>query len=113
MLREVLEKSQDILAITIVSRDGLIIANALENGYNEELLAGMASQMAMLGDRVIFELFNKSPDKFILESGPYSVILVEAGEEALILTITLKRSFGITLLIIERMAKRIDDLLSH
>jgi predicted regulator of Ras-like GTPase activity (Roadblock/LC7/MglB family) len=36
LIHEMVEKSQDILATTIVSRDGLIIATALENGYNEE-----------------------------------------------------------------------------
>ncbi|MHC1591336.1 MAG: roadblock/LC7 domain-containing protein [Candidatus Helarchaeales archaeon] len=109
MLKETLEKSQDMLAISIVSRDGLIIANALENGYNEELLAGMAAQMTMLGDRVVKELFNRKPDKFILESGPYVVILIEAGQEALVMSITLKRSFGISLMIIERMAKKVEE----
>lgn len=112
LLHEMLETSQDILAITIVSKDGLIIATAVENGYNEELLAGMASQMSMLGERVMNELLNKSPQKIILEAAPHEIILVQAGEEASILTVALKRSIGITLLTIERLARSVEKILT-
>jgi predicted regulator of Ras-like GTPase activity (Roadblock/LC7/MglB family) len=66
----------------------------------------------MLGERVMNELFNKSPRRIMLEATPHVIILVQAGEEALILTIALKRSIGITLLTIDRMARKVESLIS-
>ncbi|MHA1265700.1 MAG: roadblock/LC7 domain-containing protein [Candidatus Helarchaeota archaeon] len=107
----------NVHAAAIVSRDGFIIASIMDNvlgnnnGVNEELIAGMAAEMAVLGERTTEELLKGYPQRIIIDSDLGTIILVTAGREAVIISVIDRKNLGITLLHLKRLAKETEKIL--
>lgn len=111
--------SANVRAAAIVSRDGFPIASVLEalsqgnmeHQFNEELIAGMASEMAMLGERTTEELLETTPQRIIIDSEVGTIVLVTAGKEAVIITVIDGEKLGITLLHLKKLARETEEIL--
>ncbi|HUY00066.1 MAG TPA: roadblock/LC7 domain-containing protein [Candidatus Deferrimicrobium sp.] len=109
----------NVHATAIVSRDGFIIASIMENSFrgnggdifNDEIIAGMAAEMNMLGERTTEELLNVPPERIIIDSEAGTIVLVAAGKEAVIISVIDRASLGITLLHLKKLARETESLL--
>jgi predicted regulator of Ras-like GTPase activity (Roadblock/LC7/MglB family) len=121
-LNELLMKfgmSTHLYAAAIVSRDGFIIASVMENSIpgnggkslNDELIAGMAAEMIVLGERTTEELLKTTPQRVIIDSELGTIVLVTAGKEAVIITLINRENLGITLLHLTKLSRDITKIL--
>lgn len=109
----------NVHAIAIVSRDGFIIASVMENSFqgngghhlNEELIAGMAAEMSVLGERTTEELLRVTPQRIIIDSEAGTIVLVTAGKEAVIISVIDREKLGITLLHLQKLARETEAIL--
>ncbi|MHA1652122.1 MAG: roadblock/LC7 domain-containing protein [Candidatus Helarchaeota archaeon] len=106
-------------ATAIVSRDGFIIASVVDdshfgngsNIFDDEIIAGMAAEMIMLGERTTEELLNTSPQRVIIDSEMGTVVLVTAGKDAVIISVINRENLGITLFQLQKLAKEVEKTL--
>ncbi|MFX1294563.1 MAG: roadblock/LC7 domain-containing protein [Promethearchaeota archaeon] len=106
-------------ATAIVSRDGFIIASIINDSYlgnggnifNDEIIAGMAAEMIMLGERTTDELLKTTPQRVIIDSKLGTIVLVTAGKEAVIISIINRDHLGIVLLNLQKLAKQVENIL--
>ncbi|TFG05469.1 MAG: hypothetical protein EU536_01835 [Promethearchaeota archaeon] len=108
----------NVRATAIVSRDGFVIASIMENllgnggrTFNEELIAGMAAEMTVLGERTTEELLRSNPQRIIIDSELGTIILVTAGKEAVIISVIDRENLGITLLHLQKLAQQTENIL--
>lgn len=109
----------NVRAAAIVSKDGFIIASVMdgsfqgdgERQFNDDLIAGMAAEMAMLGERTTEELLKTNPQRIIIDSEVGTIILVAAGKEAVIITVIDRENLGITLLHLKKLAQETEKIL--
>lgn len=110
----------DVHATAIVSRDGFIISSIMDNTFlgnggkhfDEELIAGMAAEMSVLGERTAEELLNSTPQRIIIDSELGTIILVTAGAEAVIISVIDRENLGITLLYLQKLARDAEKILT-
>lgn len=106
-------------AIAIVSRDGFVIASILDgsfrdNGgssFNDELIAGMAAEMAFLGERTTEELLKTMPQRIIIDSDLGTIVLIAAGKEAVIIAVMDRENLGYSLLHLQKLARETENIL--
>lgn len=106
-------------ATAIVSRDGFVIASVLDSSFsgnggehfNEELIAGMAAEMSVLGERTTEELLKSNPQRIIIDSEVGTIILINAGKEAVIISVINRENLGITLLHLQKLARETEKIL--
>ena len=84
-------------ASAIVSKEGLLIASIQDTDFNEELIAGMAAEMLVLGEKTTHEILESQPDKIIIESKKGTIILVPAGNEAVFFSVINGKNLGLVL----------------
>ena len=109
----------NVRATAIVSRDGFVIASVMDNGFlgnnghgfNEELIAGKAAEMSVLGERITEELLSSNSQRIIIDSEVGTIILVTAGNEAVIISIIDRENLGITLLHLQKLARETKEIL--
>ncbi|NVM55671.1 MAG: roadblock/LC7 domain-containing protein [Candidatus Helarchaeota archaeon] len=109
----------NVHATAIVSRDGFVIASIMDNSFlgnggnsfNEELIAGMAAEITMLGERTTEELLKANPQRIIIDSELGTIILVTAGKEAVIISVIDRENLGITLLHLQKLAHQTEKIL--
>ncbi len=103
-------------ASAIVSKEGLLIASIIDANLNDEfdedLIAGMAADMLVLGERTTDEILASQPDKIIIESRNGTIILVPAGNEAVIFSVVKGSNLGLVLFNMKIAAKRAKEILS-
>ncbi|NVM28029.1 MAG: roadblock/LC7 domain-containing protein [Candidatus Helarchaeota archaeon] len=110
----------NVYTTAIVSRDGFVIASVIDNSFqgnggtyfNEELIAGMAAEMTMLGERTTEELLKANPQRIIIDSEVGTIVLVTAGKEAVIISVIDRENLGITLLHLQKLARETEQILS-
>ena len=99
-LGEILRKFQaksPTKASAIVSKEGLLIASIQDTDFNEELIAGMAAEMLVLGEKTTNEILDAQPDKIIIETKKGTIILVPAGNEAVFFSVINGKNLGLVL----------------
>lgn len=109
----------NVHATAIVSRDGFVIASVMDNSFlgnggdsfNEELIAGMAAEMTVLGERTTEELLKSNPQRIIIDSEVGTIVLVTAGKEAVIISVIDRENLGITLLHLQKLARETENIL--
>ncbi|NHI92723.1 MAG: hypothetical protein EAX96_09510 [Candidatus Lokiarchaeota archaeon] len=84
-------------ASAIVSKEGLLIASIQDTDFNEELIAGMAADMLVLGEKTTYEILDSHPDKIIIESKKGTIILIPAGNEAVFFSVINGKNLGLVL----------------
>lgn len=106
-------------AIAIVSKDGFIIASIIDGSFqdnggpfcNDELIAGMAAEMAILGERTTQELLKTVPQRIIIDSDMGTIVLITAGKEAVIIAVMDREHLGYTLLHLQKLARETENIL--
>ena len=102
-------------ASAIVSKEGLLIASIIDpdlyDEFDEDLIAGMAADMLVLGERTTDEILASQPDKIIIESNKGTIILVPAGNEAVVFSVVNGSNLGLVLFNMKIAAKRAKDIL--
>ena len=106
-------------ATAIVSRDGFIIASVMNDSYldnggnifDDEIIASMAAEMMVLGERTTEELLKTSPQRVIIDSEFGTIVLVTAGKEAVIISVIKRTNIGITLFQLQKLAKEVEKAL--
>jgi predicted regulator of Ras-like GTPase activity (Roadblock/LC7/MglB family) len=80
--------SSDILASTLVSLDGLVIASALLINLDEETVGAMSAAMLSFGGRVAEEFSRGSLEQILIKGDSGYVLLTKAGVDAALCVIT-------------------------
>ena len=112
-LDEFIAVSPEVEAAAIVSSDGLPIASALPEGVQEERLAAMSAALLILGERAAGGMGKGELSQIVVESGEGYVILMSAGPEAVLVTVTSGQArVGLTLFEMRRMADSVAAILS-
>ena len=115
LLNDLLRDFESITPVKIsavVSRDGLIIASLIDLDDNEDYLAGLAADITMLGEKTMEELLNSKVKKLIIESENGSIILIPAGNDAILFTMVQNiKNLGVILFNLGKLAKKIENVL--
>ena len=107
-LRELQTSSTDIEASAIVSVDGLTMASALPANVEEDRVSAMSAAMLSLGERIASELGRGVLSQVYIRGDSGFVILMSAGEEAVLTTLADEEArLGLVFLEMRRAA---DDL---
>ncbi len=111
LLRE-FESNTPVKISAIVSRDGLIIASINDYQLNEDSIAGLAADITILSERTMKELLNTTVRKLIIDSDEGSIILIPAGDEAIIFSlIPNTKNLGIVVFNLGTLARRVKNIL--
>ena len=87
-LDEFLATSPDIEAAAVVSADGLPMASALPPHVEEDRLAAMSAAILTLGERAAFGLGKGGLQQVFVEGEDGYVVLMAAGENAVLVAVT-------------------------
>ena len=91
-LRDFRGSIPDVEASAIVSADGLIVASDLPQGIEEDRVSAMSAAMLSLGDRVATELRRGVLDQVYIHGENGYVVLMAAGEEAVLTVLARKEA---------------------
>ncbi len=112
VLNELRSSSGDVEGCAIVSLDGLPIASALMEGMDENRIGAMSAAMLSLGGKTSSELGRDELDQVMIKGKNGYILMVEAGEEAVLLVITNPSAkLGLIFLDTKRAAKNIKEIL--
>ena len=89
-LDDLLTVSPDVEAAAIVSADGLPMASALPPYVEEDRLAAMSAALLTLGERAAVGLGKGDLAQVFVEGSQGYVVLMSAGENAVLVTVTSK-----------------------
>ena len=91
-LRDFRGSIPDIEASAVVSADGLIIASDLPQGVEEDRVSAMSAAMLSLGDRIATELRRGVLDQVYIHGENGYVVLMSAGDEAVLTVLARKEA---------------------
>ncbi|HII94382.1 MAG TPA: hypothetical protein HA367_01365 [Candidatus Methanofastidiosum sp.] len=112
MLKDLSGASPDIEASAIVSTDGLVIASALPHDVEEDRVAAMSAAMLSLGERTSKELMKGSLEEVFVKGQNGYIILMGAGEEAVLTTLARKDAkLGLVFLDMKRAAEELGKVI--
>lgn len=83
-LNQLMEDSQEIQAAALVSLDGFTMASALPQGMQEDRVGAMSAAILGLGERAAAELGKGSLTQVFIEGEDGYVLLIAAGERAVL-----------------------------
>lgn len=108
-LRALQDSSPDIEGTAIVSVDGLTIASALKEEFEEDRVSAMSAAMLSLGERIARELGRGALDQVYIKGESGSVVLMAIGNEA-VLTLMAHEEAKLGLILLE-MKRAVAELL--
>ena len=85
ILKSLLNTIPDIKSAGIVSVEGLPIASIINNGINEVIIAAMTAAHLSLAERSIMEMKNGELDKLWIEGSDGQMLILKAGENAVLM----------------------------
>jgi len=107
-----LRKLQDIIAVAVARRDGLIIAHDLPRTVDPKKAAAMSAAIVGTSEMAARELGQGRFLQSIVDSEQGKMLSTGAGEEALLVTLVRpEANMGLVLLGVERAARRIAAIL--
>ena len=107
-----LRKLQDIVAVAVARRDGLIIAHDLPRTVDPKKAVAMSAAIVGTGEMAARELGQGRFLQSIVDSEQGKMLSTGAGEEALLVTLVRpEANMGLVLLGVERAARRIAAIL--
>jgi predicted regulator of Ras-like GTPase activity (Roadblock/LC7/MglB family) len=109
-LRDFRASITDVEASAVVSADGLIVASDLPVGVEEDRVSAMSAAMLSLGERIANELGRGILDQVYIRGANGYVVLMSAGEEA-VLTVLARKEAKLGLILYD-MKKAAADI-SH
>ena len=107
-LRDFRGSIPDVEASAVVSADGLIVASDLPQGIEEDRVSAMSAAMLSLGDRIATELRRGVLDQVYIHGENGYVVLMSAGEEA-VLTVMARKEAKLGLILYD-MRKAAADI---
>ncbi len=107
-LRDFRGSIPDVEASAVVSADGLIVASDLPAGVEEDRVSAMSAAMLSLGDRIATELRRGVLDQVYIHGENGYVVLMSAGEEA-VLTVLARKEAKLGLILYD-MKKAASDI---
>ena len=111
-LKTLQTNTPDVEAAALVSLDGLIMASVLPADIEEDRVAAMSAAMLSLGERTAYELKRGLLSQVFVKGQDGYVILVGAGEEAVLTVLTTKYAkLGMIFLDVNRTAKEVAEIL--
>ena len=115
LLNDLLRDFESITPVkisAIVSRDGLMIASLIDLEDNEDNIAGLTADITILSEKTMEQLLNSTVEKLIIDSKEGSIILIPAGEEAILFTLVQDmKNLGVVLFNLGKLAKKIESIL--
>lgn len=113
-LDEFLATSPDIEAAAVVSADGLPMASALPPHVEEDRLAAMSAAILTLGERAAFGLGKGGLQQVFVEGEDGYVVLMAAGENAVLVAVTSQGAkIGLLLFEMRRAATRVASVMDE
>ncbi len=111
-LRDFRTSAPDVEASAVVSADGLIVASDLPSGVEEDRVSAMSAAMLSLGERIATELGRGILDQVYIHGANGYVLLMSAGEEAVLTTLARKEAkLGLVLYDMRRAAADISNMI--
>ena len=111
-LDDLMADSPDIQAAALVSMDGFTMASALPEGMQEDRVGAMSAAILGLGERAAAELGRGHLTQVFIEGDDGYVVLVAAGERAVLTTLTQSGSkLGLVLYDMSAAAEAIIEIL--
>lgn len=113
-LDEFLATSPDIEAAAVVSADGLPMASALPPHVEEDRLAAMSAAILTLGERAAFGLGKGGLQQVFVEGEDGYVVLMAAGENAVLVAVTSSGAkVGLLLFEMRRASSRVATVMDE
>jgi hypothetical protein len=104
-----LTQTGDVEGAAVITRDGLLIASALNSMIDGDTLAAMAATMQGAAETAVQELKKSSPDRVIVESKDTKLISMGAGKEAILACIVKPTSkLGLVLMEMKKAVSAIE-----
>jgi predicted regulator of Ras-like GTPase activity (Roadblock/LC7/MglB family) len=111
VLRMLVNNILDVEGAAMVTTDGLTLASALPTGSDEDRVSAMAAAILSMGERTSDELKRGVLEQVIVKGNAGYVILMQAGPEAVLETISgPSAKLGTVLLDMTRAAKELSIL---
>ncbi|HEX7603916.1 MAG TPA: roadblock/LC7 domain-containing protein [Polyangiaceae bacterium] len=112
ILRGLQTGTPDIEASALISEDGLMIASALPQHYEEMRVAGMSSTLLSLGVRAATELERGNVEQVLIRGQQGYVVMVAAAAGTMLLVLTTKEAkLGLIFLDMSRAVEGIRKIL--
>jgi len=112
ILRVLQTGTPDIEASALISEDGLMIASALPQHYEEMRVAGMSSTLLNLGVRAATELERGNVEQVLIRGQQGYVVMVAAAAGTMLLVLTTKEAkLGLIFLDMSRAVEGIRKIL--
>ncbi|MCD1294480.1 distant relative of homeotic protein bithoraxoid [Methanocella sp. CWC-04] len=109
-----LRGSGDIKALAIVSRDGLLITSNMPGDVHAETFAIMAATMLGAAETATLEMNQGVPDRLIVETDESKLVIMGAGERAMLVLIAGSRAgLGSIIVEMDNAIAKIRDILSE
>ncbi|MBI4362170.1 MAG: roadblock/LC7 domain-containing protein [Euryarchaeota archaeon] len=111
LLRD-LERTGDVVASAVVSRDGLLMSSAILGDIRAETFAAMSATMYGAAETAILELRKGTPERVIVEGKDAKLIVTGAGPKALLVAMTNPTvGLGLVLVNMSKAAEQVKELL--
>lgn len=111
VLSELNGTSADIEASAVISIDGLMMAEMLPAGLDEDRVGAMSAAMLSLGDRTARELARGELEQVMVKGSRGYVLMVHAGQDAVLTVMTKANArLGLIFLDAKRAAESIAKL---
>jgi predicted regulator of Ras-like GTPase activity (Roadblock/LC7/MglB family) len=88
ILRALVSSSPDVEGAAMVTLDGLPLAAALPHGTDEDRVSAMAAAALSMGERTVAELKRGTLEQVFVKGAGGYVILMQAGPETVLETIS-------------------------
>lgn len=112
ILRGLQTGTPDIEASALISEDGLMIASALPQHYEEMRVAVMSSTLLSLGVRAATELERGNVEQVLIRGQQGYVVMVAAASGTMLLVLTTKEAkLGLVFLDMSRVVEAIRKIL--
>lgn len=105
-------RSEDVLAVVIARRDGLVVAASLPDDVDSRKVAAMSAAIVGTAEMAASELSQGDFQQVLVECAQGNIISLGAGREAL-LVVLIRRgaNVGLALLRLRKAAQRIQETL--
>ncbi len=111
-LRDLRATTEQVEASAVVSADGLIVASDLPQGVEEDRVSAMSAAMLSLGERIANELGRGVLDQVYIHGINGYVVLMAAGEEAVLTVLARKEAkLGLILYDMKKAAADISKII--
>lgn len=112
LLNNVKMRIPDIQGLVVVTKDGLPIAASIDSRIDEDRISAMTAASLNLAERVVMELNRGILGEMIIKGNEGLVIIMDAGEEAVLTGITHSDAkLGLVLLDMKRASRKLAEMI--